>query len=153
MAEHVEQIQFVEGIQLRLINNGHRGAHLRFRQIAAGIRNHDLLPQCAYLEHHFDADRPGWRKMHGLAFLLCESGCFDSDEVLANINRRERKASFPVRLGNADDFSVLEQGYVRIGDNRPERIDNLAPNRTRRAGPCDGRENGDEECQKQKGGA
>ena len=150
LAERVEQIQFVEGVQLRLIKNGHRSAHLRFRQTGASVRNHDLLPQCADLEHHFDADRSGWRKVHGLAFLLCESGCFDSDEILANVNRREGKASFLVRLRNADDFPVLEQGYVRIGDNRPERIDNLAPNRTCRAGPCDGSENGDEECQKQK---
>jgi hypothetical protein len=87
--------------------------------------------------------------MHGLAFLLCESGGFDSDKVLAYVNRREGKVSFLVRLRNADDFPVLEQGYVRVGDNCPERIDNPAPNRTGRAGRCNGRENGDEECQKQ----
>ena len=106
-----------------------------------------------YREHHFDADRTVWRKVHGLAFLRCESGCCDSDEVLANINPREYKVSFLVRLGDADDFPILEQAYVRMGDNCPERIDYLALNGTRRAGPRDGRENGNEKCQQQKGGA
>jgi hypothetical protein len=137
LAEHVEQIQLVKGIQLRLINNGHRSAHLRFRQPGAGVRYHDLLPQCAYLQAHFDADRSSRLKMHGLAFLLCESGCLDSDEILANVNRRESKVSLLVRFRNTNYFFAPEQGYVRFWNNRSERIDNLAYNRTCRTGPRD----------------
>ena len=74
--------------------------------------------------------------MHDLAFLRFESGGFHSDEVLANFNRRENKVSFLVRLCNAGHFFALDQSYARFWNNRAERIDNLAPDRARRTGPC-----------------
>jgi hypothetical protein len=66
---------------------------------------------------------------------------------LANVNRREGKVSFRVRLRGGDSFPVLEQGYVCLWDNRSERIDNLASNHTCRTGRGDGTESSDEKYQ------